>query len=130
MDPDTEGLFEVVSLVAGATAIVGSYLLQYWYDITTKGALNLMTVPQFRNFGPQLKKFLSTQPNQSSAVLIEGSVKQLVLDMVTHVSLGYHVVDHHNVHRLVLGLLSPKDHLIVLHEFLMGNKAHAMSNSI
>ena len=77
MDPDTEGLFGVVSLVAGATAIAGSYLLQYLYDITTKGALNLMKVPQFRNFGPELKSFLSTQPNQSSVVLIEGSVKQL-----------------------------------------------------
>ena len=25
---------------------------------------------------------------------------------------------------------TPKDHLIVLHEFLVGNKAHAMSSSI
>ena len=73
MDPDTEGLLEVASLVVGATVIAGSYALKYFYDITTKRAL--MTVPQFRNFGPELKSFLSTQPNQSSVILIEGSVQ-------------------------------------------------------
>ena len=31
--------------------------------------------------------------------------------MDTHVSVGYHVVDHHNVHRLVLGLLSHSQNL-------------------
>ena len=31
--------------------------------------------------------------------------------MVTHVSLGYHVVYHHNVHRLVLRLVSHSQNL-------------------
>ena len=31
--------------------------------------------------------------------------------MVTHVSLGYHVIDHHNVHRLVLRLFSRSQNL-------------------
>ena len=86
MDPDTEGLFGAVSLVAGAIAIGGSYVLQYLYDITAKRARNLMTAPQFLKFGPELKSFLSTQPNQSSVVLIEGSVKPWSINLTTSVN--------------------------------------------
>ena len=31
--------------------------------------------------------------------------------MVTHVSLGYHVVDHHNIHKLVLRVVSCSQNL-------------------
>ena len=46
--------------------------------------------------------------------------------MVMHVSLGYHVVDHHNVHRLVLGLCSHSQNLchsaLIHYAFIISNQ--------
>ena len=39
----------------------------------------------------------------------------VVSDMDTHVSLWHHVIDHHNVHRLVLGLVSHSQNLCTGH---------------
>ena len=36
---------------------------------------------------------------------------EVVSDTVMHISLGYHVTDHHNVHRIVLGLVSRRQNI-------------------
>ena len=46
----------------------------------------------------------------------------VVSDMGTHVSLWYHVIDHHNLHRIVLGLVSHSQnlcHRALIHQALI-----------
>ena len=46
----------------------------------------------------------------------------VVFDMVTHVSIRYNVINHHNVHRLVLGLISRSRnlcHRALIHQALI-----------
>ena len=73
---DTKGVSGAAVFVAGATAIAGSYLLQYLYDITAERAVNFKRTPKFSKFGSELRSFLSNQPNQEAMVLVEGSVEQ------------------------------------------------------
>lgn len=73
---DSEGISGAAIFVAGATAIGGSYLLQYLYNITAERAVNFKRTPKFSNFGSELKTFLSNQPNQEAMILVEGSVEQ------------------------------------------------------
>lgn len=62
--------------VAGAAAVCGSYLFQYVYNITAERAVVFKRTPKFYSFGPDLKNFLSSQPNQEALILVEGSVEQ------------------------------------------------------
>ena len=75
-DAREEGISGAAVFVIGATAIAGSYLLQYLYNITAERAVNFRLTPKFTSFGPKLKNFLSSQPNQEAMILVEGSVEQ------------------------------------------------------
>ena len=78
MAEDAEGS-GVAFLVAGATAICGSYLLRYLYNITAERAVKFKRTPKFFNFGPDLKSFLSSQQDQQAMVLVEGSIQPVDL---------------------------------------------------
>jgi len=71
-----EGLSGIAILALGATGVCGSYLFQYLYNITAERAVNFKNTPKFSKFGPELKNFLSNQPNQEAVVLVEGTVGQ------------------------------------------------------
>ena len=73
---EQDGFSGAAIFVAGATAISGSYLFQYLYNITAERAVNFKRTPKFSNFGPDLKNYLSNQPNQEAMILVEGSVEQ------------------------------------------------------
>ena len=73
---EQDGLSGAAIFVVGATAIGGSYLFQYLYNITAERAINFKLTPKFSNFGSELKSFLSKQPNQEAMVLVEGSIEQ------------------------------------------------------
>ena len=73
---EQDGFSGAAIFVAGATAIGGSYLFQYLYNITAERAVNFRRTPKFSNFGPDLKNFLNSQPNQEAMILVEGSVEQ------------------------------------------------------
>lgn len=71
-----EGFSKVTVILAGVTAISGSYLLQYLYNITAEKAVTFRRTPKFSNFGSGLKEYLSNQPNQEAMVLVEGFIEQ------------------------------------------------------
>ena len=77
-DQDTrqDGVSGAAVFVIGVTSIAGSYLLQYLYNITAERAVNFKLTRKFTSFGPELKNFLSSQPNKEAMILVEGSVEQ------------------------------------------------------
>ena len=88
------------------------YTVMYIYIITF---VCVYTVQLRCNFTLACEQFICTcmellmacalLPLRNSHKIIIWSLG-VVSDMVTHVSLGYHVIDHYNVHRLVHGLVS------------------------
>jgi len=63
-------------LAFGASAIGGSYLFQYLYNVMAERAVMFRKTPKFTAFGRDLQNFLSNQPNREAMVLVEGSVEQ------------------------------------------------------
>ena len=69
--------------VFGASAIGGSYLFQYLYNVMAERAVMFKRTPKFTSFGRDLQNFLSNQPNREAMVLVEGSVEQYDDKMLT-----------------------------------------------
>ena len=68
------------------------------------------TLKQFTYIHIELLMVCALLLTRNSCKIIRWS-SRVVSDTVTHASLGYHVIDHHNVHRLVLGLVSHSQNL-------------------
>ena len=64
-----------------------------------------LTREQFTCTHIELLMTCALLPTRNSSKIIRWSLG-VVFDIVTHVSFQYHVIDHHNVHRLVLRLVS------------------------
>ena len=83
--------------------------MQIWSTVQLRCNFTL-TCEQFTHTHMELLMVCALLPARNSHKIIRWS-SGVVSDTVTNVSLRYHVIDHNNVHRLVLGLVSHSQNL-------------------
>ena len=106
----TRSLLQLFSCVWRSWLLCILYMVQLRCNFSLAHKQFTHTFEQFTCTCMELLMACALLPTRNSQKIIRWS-SEVVFDMASHVSLRYHVIDHHSVHRLVLGLVSHSQNL-------------------